>query len=269
MRPTPYVASLRIYEPLSAFKPEVQIRLDAIPLSARTGQEEQDRALLRTIVMDEKTDRPDGAHLIEFEGKKFAAPWSTSTRVWVALDRFKVSVPQSIVRYFIPEEVEENILANAENIGDEIPHILTETWMVPPRWFGLFTPEERLRGITDDGPFVVHRTNIENAKLRCMHMHKVVVQAFGNGPIEGEIADLLEWMDMFDSESIVELDYGGLAIYMDHMLRDVGGLSEDTSQEDLLFSLAGLANGDGVMAGQGYERLMGRWRRLSGYENAS
>jgi hypothetical protein len=76
-------------------------------------------------------------------------------------------------------------------------------------------------------------------------------------------------MDMFDSESIVELDYGGLAIYMDHMLRDVGGLSEDTSQEDLLFSLAGLANGDGVMAGQGYERLMGRWRRLSGYENAS
>ena len=96
-----------------------------------------------------------------------------------------------------------------------------------------------------------------------------VVQAFGNGPIEGEIADLLEWMDMFDSESIVELDYGGLAIYMDHMLRDVGGLSEDTSQEDLLFSLAGLANGDGVMAGQGYERLMGRWRRLSGYENAS
>ena len=94
MRPTPYVASLRIYEPLSAFKPEVQIRLDAIPLSARTGQEEQDRALLRTIVMDEKTDRPDGAHLIEFEGKKFAAPWSTSTRVWVALDRFKVSVPQ-------------------------------------------------------------------------------------------------------------------------------------------------------------------------------
>lgn len=269
MRPTPYVASLRVYEPLSAFKAEFAIRLDAIPLTARTGEAEQDRALMRTITDDARAEAIDGAHIIEFEGKKFAAPWSTPTRCWVALDRFKVSVPPTVLRYFIPEKVEDEIMANAENIGDEIPHILTETWMIPPRWFGLFTPEERLRGTTDDGPFVVHRTNIENAKLRCMHMHKVVVQAFGNGPIEGEIADLLEWLDMFDPESIVELDYGGLAIYMEHLLRDQGGITEDTSQEDLLFSLAGLSNGDGVMAGQGYERLMGRWRRLAAYESSS
>ena len=114
-----------------------------------------------------------------------------------------------------------------------------------------------------------HRTSVANAKKRGQFMHQAVVNAFGNGPIEGEIADLLEWMDLFHPESLIELDYGGLAIYMDHMLRDVGGLSEDTSQEDLLFSLAGLAKGEGVMAGQGYERLMGRWRRLAGDENAS
>lgn len=269
MRPTPYVASLRVYEPLSAFDPEDQVRLDAIPLTTRTGQDEQDRALLRTINFQPVTNRPDGAHIIEFEGKKFVAPWSTATRCWVAMDQFRASVPESIFNYFVPTQVEEIILASSEKVGGDIPHILTETWLIPPRWFGLFTPEERLRGMTDDGPFVVHRTNIENAKLRCMHMHKVVVNSFGNGPIEGEIADLLEWLDMFHSESIVELDYGGLAIYMDHMLREQGGLTEDTSQEDLLFSLAGLANGDGVMAGQGYERLMGRWRRLAGYENAS
>ena len=141
--------------------------------------------------------------------------------------------------------------------------------MIPPRWFSLFTAEERIRGYKNYEPFVILRTTIGKAKQRCMFTHQTVVASFGRGPIEGEIADLLEWLDLFHPESIVELDYGGLAIYMEHMLRDQGGITEDTSQEDLLFSLAGLSNGDGVMAGQGYERLMGRWRRLAAYENAS
>ena len=34
MRPTPYVASLRVYEPLSAFEPADQLRWDAIPLTS-------------------------------------------------------------------------------------------------------------------------------------------------------------------------------------------------------------------------------------------
>ena len=33
-------------------------------------------------------------------------------------------------------------------------------------------------------------------------------------------------------------------------------------------SLAGLAAGDGVLAGQGYERLVTRWRRVASFEQA-
>ena len=269
MRPTPYVASLRVYEPITAFEPVEQLRWNSIPLTASTGQEEQERALLRTITIEPPALKPDGAHILEFEGKRYVAPWSTATRCWTALDSFKDSLPTSIVRYFVPANMEEAILVNSEMMEDKIPHILTETWMIPPRWFGLFDAEERLRAQTDDGPYVVHRTNIAAAKKRCMHLHEVVVASFGEGPVEGEIADLLEWLDLFHPESLVELDYGGLAIFMQKALEAEGGLDADTSVEDLHSSLRGLEIGDGAMAGRGYEALIGRWRKIAAFEQSS
>jgi hypothetical protein len=46
------------------------------------------------------------------------------------------------------------------------------------------------------------------------------------------------------------------------------GLNADTSIEDVARSLAGLAAGDGALAGQGYERLVTRWRRVAAFEQA-
>jgi hypothetical protein len=45
-------------------------------------------------------------------------------------------------------------------------------------------------------------------------------------------------------------------------------MSEDTSIEDVADSLAGLAAGDGAIAGQGYERLVTRWRSVQAFESA-
>jgi hypothetical protein len=98
-----------------------------------------------------------------------------------------------------------------------------------------------------------------------------VRKAFGPGPVEEEIIQLLNWLNVFDPKSIVELDYGGLAIYLDKALKDAGedGINADSSIEDVHHSIAGLAAGDGVMAGQGYERLVTRWRRVSALEQAT
>ena len=46
------------------------------------------------------------------------------------------------------------------------------------------------------------------------------------------------------------------------------GIEADTSVEDVLHSLSGLAAGDGQMAGQGYERLVTRWRMVQGFESS-
>jgi len=271
MRPTPYVASLRVYEPMDAFEPAEQLRWQAIPITASTGYDEQIRALRRLISSQPPSLSADSAHILEFDGKRYASPWSTAARCWVALSSFKESIPLSVASFFVPTSVEESIAINSETVEDKVPHIITETWMIPPRWFSLFEPSERLRGHNEDGPFSLARTSITNAKQRCIFTHQSVVETFGTGPIEQEIADLLEWLTMFHAESLVELDYGGLAAYLEQTLKEDGfeGLEADTSIEDIQMSLGGLATGDGAKAGMGYERLISRWRKVAALEQAT
>jgi hypothetical protein len=271
MRPTPYVASLRIYEPIDSFEPAERLRWNSIPITAATGIDEQSRAMLRTIIVEPPALVADGAHILEFEGKRYVAPWTTATRCISALEDFQASMPETVGKFFVPSNVAEAISINAEEVEDKVPYIKTDTWMIPPRWFGLFEPDERLRGETVDGPFTVMRTSIANAKRRCMFTHQSVVSAFGEGPIEEEIADLLEWLNIFHAESIVECDYGGLAGYLEKILINdgLGGLEADTSIEDIQLSLNGLASGDGAKAGEGYERLVSRWRKVAAMEQSN
>jgi hypothetical protein len=215
--------------------------------------------------------KPDGAHLLVHAGKKYVAPWSTAARCWAALEDFKYTLPTSVIKFFIPQTIEDSIKSTIDIVEDKVSHILTSTWSIPPRWFALFTPDERLRGVNEDGYFTILRTSITNAKTRCTFTHQAVLSAFGQGAVEGEVAELLAWLEIFDGKSIVELDYGGLATYLNKQLIDNGevGLDADTSVEDVTTSIAGLASGDGALAGRGYERLVSRWRRVSALESAT
>ena len=270
MRPTPYVASLRIYEPLSAFAPAERLRWSNLPLHEPTTREEEERAMRRTIITEPPALKPDGAHIIEIDGQRFVSPWSTATRCWAALETFKGSMPAPVTRFFVPQNMEDAITINSEMIEDKVPHIISETWMIPPRWFSLFDPTERLRGHSHEGAFTILRAPISKAKQRCMFTHQTVISSFGVGPIEQEIADLLEWLNLFHAESIVELDYGGVANYLEKTLIENGedGIEADSSVEDIQLSLGGLSTGDGAKAGEGYERLISRWRRVAALESA-
>jgi hypothetical protein len=68
----------------------------------------------------------------------------------------------------------------------------------------------------------------------------------------------------------VELDYGGLAGYLDIALRAQGkdGLDDDTSIEDVAHSLSGLEAADSAIASEGYEKLVSRWRSVQAFESA-
>lgn len=271
MRPTPYVASLRIYEPLESFSKIDQLRWERLKITSPTGWDEQKRSLTRVIKSEPPNAKPDGAHLLEHEGKRYVAPWSTTTRCWSALDDFKYTLPKPLIKFFIPQSIEDSIRESVVEIEDKVSHILTSTWNIPPRWFALFRPNERLRGENEDGVFTILRTSINNAKTRARFTHEAVLGAFGSGPVEGEIAELISWLEIFDPLSIVELDYGGLATYLNNLLIQSGepGLSADTSIEDVNTSIAGLASGDGALAGKGYERLVSRWRKVAALESAT
>jgi hypothetical protein len=265
------VASLRVYEPIDSFEAADQLRWSQIAITSPTGWDEQVRSLKRSITNEPPNLKPDGAHVLEHEGKRYIAPWSTAARCWAALDDFKYTLPPSVIKFFIPQTIEDSINSTIDIVEDKVSHILTSTWNIPPRWFALFSPDERLRGENEDGHFTISRTAIANAKSRCTFTHQAVLGAFGEGAVEGEVAELLDWLEIFDPKSIVELDYGGLATYLNKQLIENGeaGLDADTSIEDVTSSIAGLASGDGALAGRGYERLVSRWRRVSALESAT
>lgn len=270
MLATPYVASLRIYEPLESFDESDRLRWGDITTELHTGKEEQLNALKRLIHTKRPSIGLDGAHIIVHKDARYVAPWSTAQRCWAALNEFKSSLPSSVVPMFFPqsEEIEE-LEFSLEN-SSRYAHILTETWIIPPRWFALFSPEERLRGHNSDGAFTIMRTEMALAKQRCIATHQAVRKAFVTGSVEEELVQLLNWLNVFDPRSIVECDYGGLAIYLDQSLREQGesGLDADSSIEDVHSSIEGLASGDGAQAGRGYERLVSRWRRVAAFEQA-
>jgi hypothetical protein len=246
------------------------LRWQDLKVDENSKRNEQEMALRRLVFPEPPAGRPDGAHILEINGLRYVSPWSTATRCWAALDDFKESLPSSVTPYFVPRSLEDVITAGVDLMEDRVPHILTENWVIPPRWFSLFMPEERIRGEDEDGLFCILRATIADAKARTEVAHQTVRNAFGEGSVEAEIEHLLEWLDMFHNKSMVELDYGGLANYLDHGMRLAGeeGLAADSSVEDVLLSLSGLAAGDGQMAGQGYERLVSRWRIVQSFESA-
>lgn len=270
MLPTPYVAYLRVYEPVELFPEAEKVRWrNALP-NALTTLDEQRRSLQRLITGESPIFQGDGAHVLEQSGRKYISPWSTAHRCWSALTDFKSTLPKTVSDYFVSQNLEKELQNSTVEFGTRIPHIRSETWMIPPRWFALFEPHERMYGKSSSGSFVVIRTTMNNARERAIKVHKVVRGAFGTGAIEAEVLELMQWLSVFDAESIVELDYGGLADYLEQSLRANGesGLDADTSIEDVLLSIEGLSVGDGVMAGQGYERLISRWRRVASFEQA-
>ena len=271
MRPTPYVASLRVYEPLTAFDPADQLRWSQLEVTGNTSREEQQMALHRIIFPESPALRPDGAHVLEIDGARYVCPWSTATRCWAAIEEFKNTLPLTVSSLFIPQGLEEVITSGFDLAEDKVPHILTQTWIIPPRWFSLFSPEERVRGRDGQGAFTVIRTSLAHAKARCEEAHTAVQSAFGNGQVEEEISQLGNWLAMFHPQSYLELDYGGLAGYLEKSLLATGedGLDADTSVEDVLSSIAGLASSDAAAAGRGYERLVTRWRNVAAFEQAT
>lgn len=268
MRPTPYVASLRIYEPLSAFEAADRLRWDAVDLFESKTAEQRD-ALIRVASLQLPSQRPDGAHILDLDGMRYVSPWSTSVRTWASLTEFKSGVPSTVVPFFVSNSFEEALQDSIDFTTSKVPHIISQTWIIPPRWFALFETHERLRGHDNDGAYVISRTEISKAIGRAKTTHNAVRSAFGEGPVEQEILDLIDWLEMFHPKSIVELDYGGLADYLELSLAEEGGLEADTSIEDIQSSIAGLAVGDGALAGRGYERLVTRWRKVAAFEFSS
>lgn len=271
LRPTPYVSSLRVFEPIEVFPEYQQQYWSKFKPSRDTFTLEQQRALTNSILDYSLSTLDDEVHIIEIDSKRYCCPWSSLNRSFYALYDFKAAIPHQVFKYFVKEGFETSVNSSRQIVENKICHVKTETWNIPPRWFGLFKSEEREFGHSKSGAFTYIRTNVKSAIKRCDLMHKVVVGVFGIGPIEREIQELKEWLINFDQSSIIELDYGGLATFLEKILIEEGlaGLAFDSSIDDLQLSLFGLASADGKKVRLGYEKLISRWRKVASFEQAS
>ncbi|MFF4735610.1 hypothetical protein ACFY2W_06895 [Streptomyces sp. NPDC001262] len=265
----PYAAYLRVYEPLGAF-PEPE-RSHWARYARRPGlpsaQDELRRSLadlLPTPPVPVPVHESGDAFVAVVDGVVCVCPWRTRLRGWLALEELAARLPAPVLDAALPPVVRRQAQADyerwQERNPDARPWIRTATWQVPLRWFVLFSGEEREYGKGEPaGEEVVlrYRTPMVQARRRVARGLRTLRDAIEEGPLIDGLVDVGRWLEEFHPRSLVELDYGGLV----HMVPEAR-LAEDRSAADTEEGLAALRAGDGVRAGEAYERLTERWRAV-------
>lgn len=285
---TPYAAYLRVYEPLAAFAaPDRSMWADYVaagdPLEPASSMiDERSEALSRLsalppIVTPPRESRT--AFVLTMDGSVVICPLQTRLRAWLALEEAVRMSPSALVDAFAPRQAVEQALADLRRWRDDAasasPHILTNPWFVPLRWFVPFLQDERVVQVGAAGPrSVVFRTPMVEARRRVARALRVLERrlerwqdrqsAAADGSIVTGVADLGRWLEEFHPFAWVELDYGGLVDLIDDVR-----LAADCSAADVAEALGALAADDPQMAAAAYSRLMERWRAVQALGHAS
>ncbi|WP_043262598.1 hypothetical protein [Streptomyces sp. CT34] len=262
----PYVAYLRVYEPLAAFpEPERSYwaryaKRDDMP----TAVDEQRRALadlLPTPPVPVPVHESADAFVAVVNEVTYVCPWRTRLRGWQALESLEELLPAAVLDAALPPVVRRQAATDyerwRERNPDARPWIRAATWHVPVRWFVLFEDGEREYTEGEQAPLLRYRTPMVQARRRVARGLRTLRDALEEGPLIDGLVDVGRWLEEFHPRSLVELDYGGLV----HAVPE-GQLAEDRSAAEVAEGLAALREGDGERAGVAYEKLSQRWRAV-------
>jgi hypothetical protein len=295
----PYVAYLRVYEPLSAFAEPDGTRWAAYAASAdrprRPGALAAEHAdALRRLTAVTPVAAPEwesgDAYVRRVDGITYICPWQTRLRSWLGLSRLRATAPQLRLAAF-PAAVVDAAISGFVNCREQHGalriHIQTSTWSVPPAWFTPFAPHERWLvlggqgggdGLTGAGRpgtstrVLAYATAMARASARvraALDGYRRADGAVGVGSVPGtgvpaELAQISSWLAEFDPQSLVELDYGGLV----HLLGDEA-LRADQSVMEMSAAMNALGRGELELATAMYRRVTRRWQPLAALEHAS
>ena len=200
----------------------------------------------------------ESSFLATWNDRQYVCPRHPRLRLLEGLLAFRHAYPGLTAELLIPEEVAERAADELERLRAEEPgvksHILTSPWHVPLRWFAAFDPGERLvleRGGAND---VLYRTKLTNAGERLSRCLDILQAAGFQDAVIDQVQELANWISDFDSDAMVELDYGGVAdLFSD------GALALDETAADIQSSLSALEAGDLDEASAHYTRAASRW----------
>jgi hypothetical protein len=277
MLPTTCAAYLRVYQPLGSFAPRERGRWveyletgRALPPDVLVDREERE-SLYRALGASVATPSPgNGEHaLIERRDRTiYLCPLRTELRVLQALVAFRRLLPDDVIDAFVPSREVERAARLLHRLQREQPgvvtHIQQASWFVPLAWFALFDDGERsLRpGSADNAPRLVYATTMTKARARLTRALKPLVELADEPDIAGAVEELRDWLNEFDRDSLVFLDYGGLARTI-----PFGDLVEDHSAREVWEAISAFEEGDAERSAELYSGLIERWSELRGKES--
>ena len=288
--PRPFVAYLRVYEPLSAFGQSQAAALSA-GLAAgalvRTAAGEREQQLwLRSQISSPARLLPgelaDGRPspkaptdlLVLSPGEippgipaaePLICPLDVRPRAAAALAGFLATSTQVLRSVAVdPAEVPLDEARDRANqvmsvLDRGTVHVISSTWSVPLPWFALVEPAERRLVLGDSaGRELSWRTSMAHARQRTARAYAVTKNTMGEEGPAAVLRDTGRWLENFHAHAVVELDYGGLVDLLDDKT-----LTDDTSVTDVHAIVEAMESGDATEIATRYQKLREFWARLA------
>lgn len=200
----------------------------------------------------------DDAFVIDHDGTQYVCPRHPRLRQLEGLLAFRHAYGESVAGALVPEGVAERAATELDRIHDRFPgvksHILTSPFAIPLRWFAVFDPAEREVEDLDGAMTVRYRTTMSEGLSRLRRAAHIIEEAGFDETIVEQVGDVIEWLEEFPRDALVELDYGGVA-----GLFDDTDLVLDESASDIRESLDALEREDFEAAGEHYGNAAARW----------
>lgn len=250
-------AYLRVYLPLEAFDEAERGRW----ARQAEGELPDNRVARRWLVsasLPAAEASADGAFVRQIEDRVYVCPWRTRLRMLAGLLAFRNSVPEEIADAFVPEVEARKAAREIQEMGRSSPnlrsHILHANWHVPLRWFAAFAASQRVLVEDKEGLRIRYETDLTQAFARMTRALEILEGAGLDEGIIAALRELLEWLDGFPGDGLLELDYSSVA-----RIFDDEDLVEDHSCAEVWACLDALVEGDLVRAGETFGSLTDRW----------
>ena len=268
-------AYLRVYQALAAFAPAERAEWaayvesgDALPSVLLVGREEE-RALARALGLPLPSEREHA--LVQRVGQTvYVCPLRTELRTLQSLLAFHGSLPREVADAFVSSGEVARAASTLERLQRERPasrnHIRLAVWYVPLPWFALFDGAERKLAApeADHLALLTYQTTMVKAQARVSRALRVLQEVMEDGEVVAAVEELRDWLYGFDSDSLVQLDYGGLARVLPYP-----ELAEDQSAAEVWEALEALEEGDLERSSAHYGALTERWAALRGRESSN
>jgi hypothetical protein len=267
LRNLPPTAHLRVFSPLRAFSDVDQLLIREQPPRSRAAFDAAQRRALLTRATRAVTD-PFPHETTESYRVLHAGPPSGTASFWCP-DQLPLRAGSSagILEESIPSVLTDAILpdvavqAHAERLqeqgmwlDDELVFTQEAVWGIPMSWFALFSPEAPFEVDEADEVLTSARvhTTLTLAIERATRMSATLSRAVEDLQLIDELVELVDWLEGFHPDSMVEMDYGMLARLV----------WPDDSIQDLHDGVESLGEADLTSAAAAHRRLMRRWLKV-------